>query len=426
VVEAPHSAPQGVTLLRVADTREALALCAAEFYGHPERAFRLTGVTGTNGKTSVTYFLEAIYNAAGRKTGVVGTVDTRIGKAHVDIAFATSTTPDPLELMQIFSQMRDAGVAEVMMEVTSHALALRKVEGLRFDTAIFTNLTQDHLDFHGTMEAYQEAKGKLFSLCDVGVLNADDPACPYFESHAAKFLRYGVDQGGRGLDVAARDLVFSAEGVEFVTRLRNGDINIQIPIPGRFTVYNALAAIGAALAAGLSPEVIQAGLASLAGVPGRIQRVPNPHGVCVIVDYAHTPDGLTNILTSAREFTPGRLITVFGCGGDRDRAKRPMMGEIAGRLSDYCVVTSDNPRTEEPENIIRDILPGVQQTACPYETVTDRKEAIEKAIQLARRGDCVVLAGKGHENYQIFKECTIHFDDSEVAAETLTRKSEHR
>ncbi|MDR1532159.1 MAG: UDP-N-acetylmuramoyl-L-alanyl-D-glutamate--2,6-diaminopimelate ligase [Clostridiales bacterium] len=414
-------------MLRTADTRRAAAICAANFYGRPSENFRLIGVTGTNGKTSTTYFLEEILCTVGHKVGVIGTVDTRIGREHVNVAFATSTTPDPLELQQILAAMRDAQADDVVMEVTSHALALSKVEGIGFELGVFTNLTQDHLDFHGTMENYREAKARFFKMCQTGVFNADDEASEYFiKNSGCSALLYGIDnENKRGLDVAASNVEFFAQGVKFDVRTKQGDIErVSVPIPGRFTVYNALAAICAAQAKGISMSAVKTALGRMAGVPGRIQSVPNDLGISVIVDYAHTPDSLENILKSVREFTAGRLITVFGCGGDRDRTKRAVMGAIAGRYSDYCVITSDNPRTEDPVSIIEEIEPGVSETGCAYEKLPERKAAIEQAICLARRGDSVVIAGKGHENYQIFKECTVHFDDSEEALDTLSRKRE--
>ncbi len=420
----------GMTIVRVADSRQALAAIAANFYDHPADAMEIIGVTGTNGKTSVTYFLEAVLNekADQIKTGVIGTVETRIGKEHLKIYYATSTTPDTLELHQIFAQMHDKDVSHVVMEVTSHALALKKVAGIQFKVGIFTNLTQDHLDFHGSMENYKETKGQFFHNCETSIINIDDPYGEYMmEQATGRVITFSVN---RESDLKAIDIVHTDKGCEFTVRLSHNllptpdlynknEFKVKLNIPGSFTVYNALSAIGAGLAMNMHIGDIQNALLKLEGVPGRIQSVPNNNGFNVIVDYAHSPDSLEKIIKSVREFTKGRVITLFGCGGDKDKGKRPIMGRIAGILSDYCVLTSDNPRTEPPEAIIAQIEEGILETNCKFEKVPDRKLAIHRAIAVAGKDDTVIIAGKGHENYQIFADRTIDFDDVEVAKEAL-------
>ncbi|MDR1066455.1 MAG: UDP-N-acetylmuramoyl-L-alanyl-D-glutamate--2,6-diaminopimelate ligase [Clostridiales bacterium] len=421
IVDSPADAyPENITALRVRDSREALSYAAAEFFGRPADGLSISGVTGTNGKTSVTYFLEAIFNAWGHKNGLIGTVETRACGEAIDVPFATSTTPDAIELQLILKRMRDKNVSHVAMEVTSHALSLRKTDGIRFKTGIFTNLTQDHLDFHGNMRNYMEVKARLFKNSDFSIINADDPSGAFMiKSAAGETLTYGINEQ---CELRARNVSLNAAGVEFDAIIGGASEKFYCPIPGKFTVYNALAAIGAAAALNAPLAAIKTGLKEMKGVPGRIERVPNHAGINIIVDYAHTPDGVENILTAVREFTPGRLISVFGCGGDRDRKKRPLMGGIAGKLSDYCFITSDNPRSENPKSILDEIETGILPTDCAYEKIADRREAIFTAVTAARPGDSVVIAGKGHENYQIFADKTIHFDDREIAAEALKNR----
>ncbi len=417
VEELQNSYPENIAVLKVENSREALAFAAANIYNKPSESFNLIGVTGTNGKTSTTYFMEAILKEYGEKTGIIGTVETRIGNESVDIHFATSTTPDTVELQKIFAKMRDENVKNVVMEVTSHALALNKVDGVRYKVGIFTNLTQDHLDLHKTMEEYKKTKAKLFKSCEYGIFNADDDSSEYMIKNSnCKAITYSIDKPS---DLQATNVKFTENGIEFDLNVNGNVEKFVVNVRGKFTVYNVLGTIGGALAMHIPVEVIKNGLLKMNGVPGRIQNVKNDKGFNVIVDYAHTPDGLINILSSVREFTKGRLITVFGCGGDRDRKKRPIMGKIAGELSDYCIITSDNPRTENPQLILDEIEVGTKESNCKYEKIIDRKEAITKAIEISQKGDTVVIAGKGHENYQIFAEQTIHFDDCEVAEEAL-------
>lgn len=412
----PGVLPQDITVFKVANTRRALAYAAANFYHRPAQFLQLVGITGTNGKTSTAYFMEAVFRAWGKRTGLISTVESRIDNKPIEIHFATSTTPDSIELHKIFHKMKEEQVTFAVMEVTSHALALHKVDGIQYEVAIFTNLTLDHLDFHGTFEAYRDAKARLYTICNKAVINIDDENGEYMvKSALCPVTTYSIEKES---DLQARLVEYLPGGVRFCVNIQGEDEWFDVPVAGKFSVYNALGAIGSALALGITAEVIREGLSSVS-VPGRFQSIPNGRGFSVIVDYAHTPDGLENIITSVREITRGKVITVFGCGGDRDSTKRPIMGELAGKLSDFCIITSDNPRTENPQEIIAQIEPGVQRANCSYEKIPDRKEAIFKAVSMAAPGDAVIIAGKGHENYQIFAESTIHFDDSEVAAEAL-------
>jgi UDP-N-acetylmuramoyl-L-alanyl-D-glutamate--2,6-diaminopimelate ligase len=417
IIEHPCDLPEGVTAFLVKNTREALAVISAEFFGDPSSKFNLVGVTGTNGKTSTTYFVESVLNSINHKTGIIGTVETRIGGVKRDFKFATSTTPDTIDLNRIFAVMADEKVDDVVMEVSSHALELKKVDGVKFDVGVFTNLTQDHLDFHKTMENYCKAKAKLFKMCRCGVVNIDDAWAKNIIADAdCKIITVGIDGDA---DLKAKNIEYHMDRVQFTVCIDGKDEDFTLMVPGRFSVYNALSAIGAAYAMGIPVDEIRRGISEIKGVPGRIQNVPNDRGFNVIVDYAHTPDGLENILKSVREFTKGRIITVFGCGGDRDRTKRPIMGEISARLSDYSVLTSDNPRTEDPAEILKEVEAGVSPVTNKYEMHVDRREGIFAAIKMAQKGDTVVIAGKGHEDYEIFKDRTIHFDDTEVAVEAL-------
>lgn len=405
----------------VEDTRAALAKIAANFYGNPQRKLTLVGVTGTKGKTSTTYYIKSILETAGRLTGIIGTNGVLVGDTHIDIPFETSSTPDILDLYAILRAIVDAGGQYAVMEASSQGLTQRRTEGLEFAAGVFTNLQHDHLDYHKTVENYGNAKAKLFTQSKAGVINLDDP---WAERMAANLrdtpVFYGI--GARdGNGYFAENVILSPEGVSFNVRIDGAVQPFELRVPGRFTVYNALAAIATARVLGLSAAEMQAGLKTIDGVAGRFQRIPNNKGITVIVDYAHTPESLENIIKAVREFTAGRLITLFGCGGDRDRQKRPVMGEIAGRLSDYCVLTSDNPRNENPEVIINEIIPGLLKTGAAYITEPDRRVAIEAAINMAKPGDAVIIAGKGHEPYQEFENRRReHFDDREEAKRVLT------
>ena len=398
----------------VADTRHALAFLCKKFFGDPTANMKLIGVTGTNGKSSTVAFVEEILRDCGKKVGAIGTMGVRACGKVLDIPFATSTTPDTIELYQMFVEMAKKNVEYVVMEVTSHALALEKVAALRFALGLFTNLSQDHLDFHGTMENYRLAKARLFDLCDKGVINHDDDTRDFLLKYAKiPMITYGLEPTA---DYYARDMMLSRNKISYT--IENDDVEVNVP--GLFTVYNTLCAYAACRELGLPAKKVTAALGKVAGVHGRIQSIPNLHGFTVIVDYAHTPDGLENIIKSCRDFTENHIITVFGCGGDRDPVKRPIMGEVAGRLSDFCIITSDNPRNENPDEIIAQVEAGVKQAGCEYKKITDRREAIVAAIDLAREEDCVIIAGKGHEDYQEFENGRrVFFDDAKIAEEAL-------
>lgn len=409
--------PEDMTVYQVESARDALAVMAANFYNSPCNELNMIGVTGTNGKTSTTYFIESVLNHIKHKTAVIGTVEIRIGGKKREIDFATSTTPDTIELNQMLRIMADEKCDDVIMEVSSHSLELKKVKGIDFKVGIFTNLTQDHLDFHKTMENYCSAKAKLFTMCEYGVVNADDEwADKIMENATCKIMTYSIEKPS---DLQAKNIEYLMDRVHFTVNINEEEVRFELMVPGRFSVYNALAAIGSMLSMGVDVEDIKAGINNIKGVPGRIQNIPNDKGFNVIVDYAHTPDGLENIINAVREFTKGRIITVFGCGGDRDRTKRPIMGSIVAELSDIPVITSDNPRSEDPYAILKEIEAGVKPVTDQYEMIADRKAAIRKAVEIAEKGDSIIIAGKGHENYQILKDRTIHFDDAEVAAEIL-------
>lgn len=396
------------------DTRIALARMANRFYGEPTKKFHLIGVTGTNGKTTVTYLIKTVLEQAGKKVGLIGTNQNMIG----DKAIASEhTTPESADLYAMFDTMAAEHVEYVVMEVSSHALQLHRVEGCQFETAIFTNLTQDHLDFHGSMENYYAAKRKLFNMCQKAVINIDDGygkclarevSCPA--------ITYGIDNRA---DLQAQDIKISARGVTFLVEAEGQKMPVRLGIPGRFSVYNALAALGAGLSLSMGAEAVTRGLVIAKGVKGRAEVVNTGRSYTVLIDYAHTPDGLKNIISTVREFARGRVITLFGCGGDRDRGKRPLMGEVAGRLSDFCIVTTDNPRSEAPGAIIEQILEGITKTECDYVVVENRRDAIRYALLHAEPDDVIILAGKGHETYQILADRTIEFDERKVVGEIL-------
>ena len=395
------------------DARAALAAVSANWFGHPARDLTLLAVTGTNGKTTTTYLLKAMLEGVlGARVGLIGTNQNMVGE---EVLPAHRTTPESYEVQQLLREMADAGCTHVVMEASSHALVLHRLDGLRFRAGIFTNLTQDHLDFHGTMEAYRDAKGLLFRQSDTAVLNLDDEAGRYFaRTVAVPRLTYSVRRDEA--DLTAKNLRLFPDRVEFEAVAEGAISRVRLPIPGGFTVYNALGVLTCGLALGLPLADCADALAKAPGVKGRIEVVPVPADFAVIIDYAHTPDALENILTTVRDFTAGRVICLFGCGGDRDRTKRPQMGAIAGSLADVAVVTSDNPRTEEPEAIIRDILPGLEGTAAEVVVEPDRRAAIRRALSLAKPGDTVVLAGKGHETYQEVGTRVLHLDEREEVA----------
>lgn len=406
--------PENVTVIKAENTRVALGEVSSVFYDEPSSNLKVIGVTGTNGKTTTTYLLGSIFREYGYKVGIIGTIENRIGDKVIP---TDKTTPESLELNMLFSKMHESGVKTVAMEVSSHSLDLHRVDFCKFDVGIFTNLTQDHLDYHKTMENYRNAKSRLFSMCKYGVVNGDDPASAYFiENGECEFLTFGLDKSN---DLYAWDISVKPDGVSFTANIYGVATEISLPIPGKFTVYNALGAIGAAVCLSVPAEIIKSGLEKNTGVTGRAQTIKTGKGKNIIVDYSHTPDSLKNILEAISEFADKRVITVFGCGGDRDKGKRPMMGEIAGNMSDVAIITSDNPRSEEPLSIILEIEEGVKRTGCKYIKMPDRREAINYAVKIAEPGDVILIAGKGHENYQIFSDHTIHFDDADVAAEAV-------
>ena len=382
--------------VRVEDTRAALAAVSANWFGHPARRLTVVGVTGTNGKTTTTYLLKAVLEGAGARVGLIGTNQVLIGARSLP---ALRTTPESWELQRLFCQMACAGCTHVVMEVSSHALALHRTDGIPFAVGVFTNLTEDHLDFHGTMEAYREAKGRLFGQCAAAVLNLDDGAGRWYASRV-KCPKVTYSERRDEADLTARNLRLFPDHIQFEAVTWGKLCRVSLPIPGGFTLYNALATLGCGLALGLELEEMAASLARARGVKGRLEVVPVPAEFTVLIDYAHTPDALEKVLTAVKDFTPGRVICLFGCGGDREREKRPKMGAIAAALADYVVVTSDNPRTEDPMAILRDILTGMGGSDTPRQVIPHRKAAIAAALSLARPGDTVLLAGKGHETEQ--------------------------
>ena len=417
VVFCERTPEADVHYVRFADTRKALALASANWFGHPAEQMTMIGITGTNGKTTSTYLLKHILEKElGAKVGLVGTIQNMIGEEIIE---TERTTPESYELQALFRQMLDAGCTHVIMEVSSHALVLDRVGGVRFHTGLFTNLTQDHLDFHKTMEEYRKAKSMLFSVCDHGVINMDDEAAEKMLQEAkCPVLTYSA--GGHTADLTAADAVLEADRVCFRALYAGNSLNMELGIPGKFSVYNALGVIGMALTLGLSMEQIASSLATAKGVKGRAEVVPTPgKDYTILIDYSHTPDSLENILKTAREFCKGRLIALFGCGGDRDPIKRPIMGRIGAEYADLAVVTSDNPRTEDPMKIIDQIVVGVQETGKPYMVIENRRQAIRWAMDNACAGDVIILAGKGHETYQEIGHEKFHLDEREEVAAHL-------
>lgn len=418
--------PQNLTVIKVENTREAMMVVAPHFFSYPSHTLRIIGITGTNGKTTCTYLIKEILEQAGFHVGVIGTIQNCIG---AKVLPAQNTTPDVIELQRLLAEMVQSKVDYVVMEVSSHALTLNRVAGCEFDVGVFTNMTRDHLDFHGTFERYLEAKTKLFQMLGSGnqqkegkaaVINIDDKAAAFISKHTeCKIFTYGIEKNA---DLQAKDTNIQANGAAFEIIGSFGVMPLQLKITGLFNVYNVLAAVGAALAEGIDISVIKTALEGFQSVPGRFELVDAGQPFSVIVDYAHTPDGLENILKTARQIAKNRIIVVFGCGGDRDKTKRPIMGELAVQYGDVVIATSDNPRTEDPAGILDDIEAGIKKALTPgklYEKIIDRHQAIERALYLAEAGDSVVIAGKGHENYQILKDRTISFDDKEVVRDIL-------
>jgi len=417
-----------VAQVLVPSARQAVARLAGAWYGHPSRALTLVGITGTNGKTTTSYLCEALLRAAGLATGVIGTVQYVVGG---EVRPAGQTTPEALELQAMLAEMRTRGVRGVAMEVSSHALALHRVDGLEFDVAVFTNLTQDHLDFHGTLDAYRSAKRRLFELLAgsmkrgrLAIVNADDPSSAAMVAGLeVETLAFGLGAGAR---VRAEAFTSALDGIRMTVATPRGRLEVSSPLIGEHNVMNLLAAIGVGLALGLEPPPIAEALRGVAAVPGRFEQVRAGQPFLVVVDYAHTPDALERVLTTARKLTAGRLGVVFGCGGDRDRGKRPLMGAIAARLADRLWVTSDNPRSERPGTIVDEILAGVRRAvgaADRWVAEPDRATAIRLALDWARAGDTLVIAGKGHETYQIVGAEVLPFDDRDVARRLLAERA---
>jgi len=400
----------------VEDSRRALAEVSAAFYGEPAARMQIIGVTGTNGKTTTTTLIKSILEQTiGAKVGLIGTNRNMIGQ---EVVPTERTTPESLELQALFARMADAGCTHVVMEVSSHALCLDRVWGVPFAVGVFTNLTQDHLDFHKTMDAYAAAKAQLFRQSAKAVINLDDPYAEVM-LQAAECPVYTFSADKNEADLSARNIVLRAEGVSFCALTIGKLEKIRLGIPGAFSVYNALAALAAVLNLGVPLEDAAAALSNCRGVMGRAEVVPTGRDFTVLIDYAHTPDALENILRTVRGFAAGRVVLLFGCGGDRDRTKRPIMGKIAAELADYVYVTSDNPRTEQPDAIIQEILVGMEDTKTPYTVIENRREAIFRAVADAQPGDVIILAGKGHETYQEICREKHHFDEREVVADAL-------
>lgn len=411
----------GVTVVRVGDTRLALAKCSARFYGYPSDGMKLVGVTGTNGKTTTTFLIESILLEDGSTTGLIGTVENHVAG---EVEPVTRTTPESLDLQRLLSRMTEARVDSTVMEVSSHALELHRVAGCHYNAVVFTNLTQDHLDFHISLEEYFGAKRKLFEGDDFGagrkaVVNIDDPfGRRMLTETSLEPVSFAIDAEA---DIKASGVTISADGNSFEMKYGDELLPIGTKLQGRFNVYNCLSAAAAAYALGIPAASVKRGLESLAGVPGRFENIDCGQGFTALVDYAHTPDGISNLLEACREVTSGRVIIVVGCGGDRDRSKRPLMGGVASRLADMCIITSDNPRGEDPRSIIDMVLEGVAGSpgdgTCEVEV--DRRAAILRACTIARAGDLVVVAGKGHESGQVFSDRVVSFDDRQVMRECL-------
>lgn len=414
--------PNTTVVIQVPDTREALSKLSSDFYNHPTKKLKIFGVTGTNGKTTITYMINKILETAQISCSVLGTISYKIGKKEYN---SPNTTPESYELQKMFNEMINENIQACAMEVSSHSLALKRVNDIDFDYGIFTNLTPDHLDFHHDFEHYYNSKKELFlKTTQANIINVDDDYGKKLvhELHKmnTKCLTYAIDESAD----------YKAENVQISERFSDFDISkdndiighIKLPIPGTFSVYNALAATVSCLSSGIGFETIKKGLESLKGVPGRFEVVENKKGKLVIVDYAHTPDALEKVLNTANGFKKGRLICVFGCGGERDRTKRPLMGKAAGTLSDYCIITSDNPRNEDPKQILHDTEEGIIDTGCQYEIIQDRYDAIKRAIEICGDNDLILLAGKGHETYQVLGNESIHFDDREVVREIINGK----
>ena len=409
--------PEGITIVMAKNTREALAICSSNFYGNPSRRFKLIGVTGTKGKTTTTFMIKEILEKAGQKVGLIGTIATYINGKKVKES--DRTTPESLELQRDFAQMAKAGVEAVVMEVSSQSLKLHRVDGCEFDIVVFTNFSEDHISpkEHPDMEDYFQSKLKLFQMCKTGISNADDlygAKMPKLFPES-NIVTYGIDNFA---NVLAKDITITNSYVDFKVKVTDRNERVKTGIPGRFSVYNSLAAICVAQKFGVTPEAVKEALVEVK-VPGRSEMVTNKKEIPIMIDYAHSPESLENILQAVKSYTRGKVISVFGCGGDRDSGKRPIMGEISGRIADFTFITSDNPRTEEPEKIIEQIEEGMKKTKGKYKVVVDRTEAIKQAIQMANKRDIIVLAGKGHEPYQEINGVKHPFDERMIVNEII-------
>ena len=412
-------APETGAFIRVADSRHALAEVSAAYFGHPAKELTMIGVTGTNGKTTVTTLLKHVLEETRHaKVGLVGTNGNMIGS---ELYHTEHTTPGPYEVQKLLRAMADAGCEYGVMEVSSHSLVQYRVAGIRYKVGLFNNLTQDHLDFHKTMENYAEAKALLFSQSDIGIVNADDAWAHVMLEHARCPMKT-LSAERNDCDFVAKDVRLSPSGVRFMALAGDELARVSLGIPGKFSVYNALAVVAIASELGIAPDETAAALATAQPVKGRAEVLPTDGDYTILIDYAVTPDAVENILDTVRGFARGRVVFLFGCGGDRDRGKRPIMGRIAGEKADFVIVTSDNPRTEDPMDIIAEILPGVEQTHTPYVVRADRREAIEYAIEHHRRDDLIILCGKGHEDYQIIGHEKIHMDEREIVAQILEKR----
>ena len=414
--------PENITVVIVQDARIALAISACNFYGNPSRLFTLIGVTGTKGKTTTTYMIKAILEKAGKKVGLIGTIENYIGEES--LGERSRTTPGSIKLKKLFYKMAKEKCDVVVMEVSSQSLKLNRVLGSYFDIGVFTNFSGDHISEkeHSDMDDYFKSKEKLFSMCSKGYVNADDFKTWILEKDSSKctFKSYGIDNN---CDVLAKDVTVTNVSVDFKVKIGTKNERIKVNIPGRFSVYNSLAAICVTQELGASIDNIKDALLEIT-VPGRSELILNSNDYPIMIDYAHTEVSLANILKAVKTYTKGRVICVFGCGGDRDKEKRPLMGETAGKISDYSIVTTDNPRTEKPEDIIKDIEKGISKTKGKYEIIVDRKEAIKKAIKMMNKKDMVVICGKGHEKYQEINKDKIPFDEKEIVKEILNEKLE--